>query len=197
MDLDKIINIETITMLLTFFIPSYISLKLFEYIATIKFDNVRINIFSVLLSYISILASKAFFGNVEPDTIIVIYLFAVILSLLFTIIAGYIYKSKVFRQFNRNILSKSHTNIWEFAASHKDGQIFVIYTKDAYCYIGQIRIISYDDNKKVNWISLINYEKLKVTENDKKVSLIDFTNENNVIVNIREEDIKSFEVIVN
>lgn len=191
--------IDSIPRILLYFIPGYLTLTIFSYLTTRKFQNNILFILSCALSYTYLPALKFIrfcVSKCKPipkglyiDIGIVITL-GIVLALLFS----WIYTSKIFSRILVKIFNKTpNDSIWKDIIDLKKDTNLKIYIKDSgYYVIGHFDTI--EENGELSWIAISSFAKYDVETNEPYKEEPLFLNNVSCKYVIRLSDIKHIEL---
>lgn len=191
--------INSIPKILLYFIPGYLTLTIFSYLTTRKFQNNILFILSCALSYTYLPALKFIrfcVSKCKPipkglyiDIGIVITV-GIVLALLFS----WIYTSKIFSRILVKIFNKTpNDSIWKDIIDLKKGTNLKIYIKDSeYYVIGHFDTI--EENGDLSWIAISAFAKYDVETNEPYKEEPSFLNNTLCKYVVRLSDIKHIEL---
>lgn len=193
MTINRIIN--NITSVLQFFIPGFCGLSIFCYLTHTQLKDNTKTLLSCILSYVAISLLKLI-PCVRKFAALPLSGVAVIFLVLFSWLWALIVRSEKFQNFLlRQSHGTIHTDYWQDALDFENGMNIKIYPKNkSYYVIGDINLLS-EYSEKERWISLSNFGKYNIDNNDPLKNEI-YINEDNACYHIRLADIDHLETYV-
>lgn len=185
-------------MLLQYFIPGFLSLKLGLFLTSKKISIKITAIFSLVISYtlmciISTIRLISLFKNI-PNIIMINSCFSILLGVIFSVLFAILFQVKYVKAFMVKHFHKTfNDDIWQDVFDLKDGCNLKAFLKDKdYYIIGHLK--SYEEKGKDSWIALSGFSMYSKKDNTSCKNHPDYSKNSSIIITFRFSDIDYIEI---
>lgn len=191
--------IDSIPKILLYFIPGYLTLSIFSYLTTRKFQNNILFVLSCALSYtyLPILKILRFYVSKYkpvPNNLYIDIGIAIAIGIFLSLLFSWFYTSKIFSHILVKIFNKTpNDSIWKDIINLKKGTNLKVYITDSeYYVIGHFDTI--EENGDLSWIAISGFAKYDVKTNEPYKEEPSFLNNVSCKYVIRLSDVKHIEL---